>query len=290
MKRSQALIKDWQNVPISSRRIKGGIYKRPWDIYPSEAEHKYKLGLAHLLKNNPCAAAIAFARAIKLKPNYFEAYDELAVVYRKYGYHDSAIEVLRRRLEICDDNTGAVYGAIARSLIYRERYEEAVAAYRRAAEIDLHSADWRHGEGEALAGAGHYEEAIRAYRQALEIAPHDMNALISIACAYEHMGEHEQSDKVIERMSVILREDDSSLESLAHGIKSEIDLGEFINSLLNDLSESPNGWNNLSLTAFLEGLRGSLAEGYDDYYGVRNLPNFDWKALGHVLLAARSYE
>jgi len=46
--------------------------------------------MAYLLGDDPCPAAIALARAIKLKPDYSEAYDQLAFIYRKYGYHDSA--------------------------------------------------------------------------------------------------------------------------------------------------------------------------------------------------------
>lgn len=194
-------------------------YKRAAKLHLSDAECQYKLGMAYLLGDDPCPAAIAFARAIKLKPDYSEAYDQLALIYRKYGYHDSAIEVLTRRLEVCDDQTGSVYGALARSLIYRERYEEAIAAYRRDSKIAPDNADWHYDEGEALLEVGRYEEAIRAYLKAFELAPHNVNPLISIACAYDRMGKPEQGDKVIERMSLILGGDYNSLKSLTNEIE-----------------------------------------------------------------------
>jgi tetratricopeptide (TPR) repeat protein len=265
-------------------------YRRALELQPNDAECLYKLGTAYWLCDDPCAAAVTFARAIKLKPDYSEAYDKLALIYKTYGYHDSAIEVLRRRLEICDNNADSAYGALACSLTYRERYEEAAAAYRRAAEIAPDNAKWCYGEGEALTQAGRYEEALIGYLQALEIAPRDMNLLISIACAYDHLGQFEQSEKVIERLGVILGDDHNCLERVANETESKADLYEFMNTLLDDLKENPNEWNNLTLPAFLDALRGSLAEGYDDYYGVRRLPEFNWKVLGQVLLAARSYE
>lgn len=265
-------------------------YRRSLALSPNDSECHYRLGMAYLLGDDPCPAAIALARAITLKPDCSEAYDQLALIYRTYGYHDSAIEVLTRRLEICDDQISSVYGALACSLMYRERYEEAIEAYRQAAELAPDNADWRYDEGEALLKAGRYKEAISAYLKARELALSNANPLIGIACAYDQMGEREQSDKVIERMGFILGNDSNSLESLANRVESGVDLYEFINILLDDLRENPHGWNNLSLPAFLDALRGSLAEGYDDYYGVRHSPEFNWKALGQALLTARSYE
>lgn len=265
-------------------------YRRSLAFNPNNSECHCRLGMAYLLGDEPRQAAIAFARAIKLKPDYSEVYDQLALIYRTHGYHDTAIEVLTRRLEVCGDDIGSAYGALAMSLMYRNRYEEAAAAYRQAAQLVHDNADWRHDEGEALEKAGRYEEAITAYRQALEIAPNNMSLVIGIACAYDLMGESEQGDRVVKRMSIILGDDGNSLESLANGIRSKADLYEFMNILLDDLKENPNEWNNLSLYAFLDALRGSLAEGYDDYYGVRTSPEFNWKEFGQVLLAARSYE
>jgi Flp pilus assembly protein TadD len=65
-------------------------YWRSLALNPNDFECHYRLGMAHLLGEDPCAAAIALARAIKLKPDYSEAYDQLAFIYRKYGYHHSA--------------------------------------------------------------------------------------------------------------------------------------------------------------------------------------------------------
>lgn len=56
------------------------------------------------------------------------------------------------------------------------RYEEAIACYDKALEIDPHAADVWYNKGLSLGYLGRYEEEIACYDKALGIDPHDADA------------------------------------------------------------------------------------------------------------------
>ena len=57
------------------------------------------------------------------------------------------------------------------ALYYLGKYEEAIATYDKAIEIDPQYADAWNNKGSALGCLGKYEEAIAAYDKAIEIDP-----------------------------------------------------------------------------------------------------------------------
>jgi hypothetical protein len=75
-------------------------------------------------------------------------------------------------------------------------------------------------------------------------------------------------------------------------IHSREDLVSFMQSLLHDLKEDPESWENNSLESFL-GAMAAWIEDLDGYYEGRgeSVPEQPgWKTLGEILLAAKVYE
>jgi tetratricopeptide (TPR) repeat protein len=80
-------------------------------------------------------ARTAYERAVELSPDSAFLYRELAVVERRQGNGDRAVEHYRRAIELDGSDTAALIG-LAQMLADRQDYQGADAAYRRAAAIE----------------------------------------------------------------------------------------------------------------------------------------------------------
>ena len=73
------------------------------------------------------------------------------------------------------------------------RADEALAAQRRAADIDPGFAPAHYNMGNTLLGLGRAEEAVEAYRQAVSLAPSDANAHNNLGAALRELGRFEEA-------------------------------------------------------------------------------------------------
>ncbi len=81
------------------------------------------------------------------------------------------------------------------NLFGEQKLEEAVAAYRKALEIDPTFQDALHGLGMALFQAGRVDEAIETAKRLVEIDPDDILAHTSLSMFYQSQGRIEEAEK-----------------------------------------------------------------------------------------------
>ena len=82
------------------------------------------------------------------------------------------------------------------------------------------------------------------------------------------------------------------LTEMVEQIQTHPDFVAFSRTLLKDLKENPEGWENRDLAAFLEAM-GAWVEDMNGYYQAKGgaIPlQPSWKMLGQILLAAKVYE
>jgi TolB-like protein/Tfp pilus assembly protein PilF len=84
----------------------------------------------------------------------------------------------------------SVYGLLHRLLL---RFDEAIAAARRALKIDPLSVRFARNVGNILYHARRYDEAIDQYREALELDSRDVILHQDLADAYERAGAHDEA-------------------------------------------------------------------------------------------------
>ena len=83
-----------------------------------------------------------------------------------------------------------------------------------------------------------------------------------------------------------------TLTELNNSIRSREDFITFVHALCKDRNDNPQFWENNDLGSYLEALCGWV-EDMDGYYTNQGKPapqQPDWKVLGDILLAARTYE
>jgi len=115
-------------------------------------------------------AAVEFESILELEPDRLEIYGDLATSYLQAGDTAAAADALRRGEE--HGFASAVHQYSLGARLYRDkRIDDAIAAFRRALEIDPERAEAELSLAAALEKSGRNEEAILHFRRYLELRP-----------------------------------------------------------------------------------------------------------------------
>ena len=138
--------------------------------FPGNAFIPNILGAVHAALGDNDAAVSSYNKAIEIKPDYAEPYNNLGVSLKTLGRHTEAITSYNKAIEIQPDYAEA-YNNLGNSLNDVERHNEAVASYNKAIEIQPNYVDAHYNLGISLNDLERYNEAIASYNKAIQIQP-----------------------------------------------------------------------------------------------------------------------
>jgi len=152
----------------------------------------WNIGLALAALGRKEEAIAAYDKALEIKPDYHEAWNNRGTALSDLGRHEEAIAAYDKAIELKPDYDAAWYNR-GTALSALGRHEEAIAAYDKALEFkpDLHEA-WLN-RGNALSALGRHEEAIAAYDKALDIKPNYHEAWTARGVALETLKHYEEA-------------------------------------------------------------------------------------------------
>jgi tetratricopeptide (TPR) repeat protein len=146
-------------------------------IHPESAEAWYCLGFIEMLGLSRNKAKDAFKNAIKLKPDFAEAYQALGLYYQfpswcgntysewskqeRDQFYGNAIEAHLKAIELKADFAEA-YHALGEVYYKIDNYEAAVKIYQKAIELNLDIPENYSGLSRSLEKLGRFEDAINA--------------------------------------------------------------------------------------------------------------------------------
>jgi len=168
---------------------------------PDQARGHYNLGVALGDAGRATAGLEELQEALRLNPNYPEAYDSIGIILAKSGRGPEAIadyaEALRLRPRFSDAhyNLGTALGVAG-------RYDEAVAEFRAALRIQPEFAEAEDNLGEALARMGQFGEALPHFAKAVALKPEEAKFYFDWAAALQGAG---QAAEAIARYEEALR-------------------------------------------------------------------------------------
>jgi tetratricopeptide (TPR) repeat protein len=137
-------------------------------------------GMQHEILGDFAAADAAYRRAIVLVPDDVRAYVRLGGLYADQGFTESAATVLELATTRFPAAPEAWIG-LGRARAVEHDDEGAVAAYRRALEINEWADDASFGLGMALAELGQTDDAVRQLEAYLDRAPHGRAAHLRVS-------------------------------------------------------------------------------------------------------------
>ena len=133
-----------------------------------------------LKKQDWQGAIAAFSAAIRLNPNYAEAYNNLGVTLARQGKTAEAIAAYQKAISI-NPNFAMTYNNLGVALANQGKTAEAIAAYQKVISLNPNHAVAYNNLGFALDDQGKIAEAIAAYQKVISLNP-------NYAEAYNNLG------------------------------------------------------------------------------------------------------
>jgi Flp pilus assembly protein TadD len=145
------------------------------------------LGIAYLDQLQYADAMHAFEQVVKLRPDYADAYTNIAETYIEWEKYSDARAGLEKALQLSPNNGRALYYL---ALVERREghRDEEVADLQRVVEQYPQARDARRELGIAYYQRHSYDEAREQFEKLQAIDPDDLAALYNLAVLYRRMG------------------------------------------------------------------------------------------------------
>ena len=204
-------------------------YTKAIELDPESAGVYNNRGVASESQGEYEKAIVDYTKVIELDPEKFFGYYNRGLAYDALGEYESAIADYTKVLELAPDNAiaynkreGAIksqnekekalaiekYNNIndfapvdVNDYYYRGNfyealgeYENAIADYTKAIELDLENASAYSNRGNAYKNLGKYQEAITDFTKLIELNPKNSWAYHNRGYSYDALGEHEKAE------------------------------------------------------------------------------------------------
>jgi tetratricopeptide (TPR) repeat protein len=128
-------------------------------------------------------AIASYNKALSLKPDNAEAYNNMGAALKDQGKLEEAIASYNKALSLKPDNAEA-YNNMGNALKDQSKLDEAIASYNKALSLKPDYAEAYNNMGNALQEQGKLDEAIAAYNKALSLKPDYAEAYYNLSFPY----------------------------------------------------------------------------------------------------------
>ena len=147
-----------------------GQYQEAIRLKPDYANAHNNLGIAFARKGQTDEAIGQYREAIRLKPDHADAHNGLGVALHKEGQMDEAIRQLQEAIRLKPDHADAHYN-LGVALYQQGRAAEAIRQFQGVIRLKPDHAEAHNNLGAALSLKGETDEAIRQFQEALRLKP-----------------------------------------------------------------------------------------------------------------------
>ena len=177
-------IEKWRAVAVISEGSDKELSAHAW----------FSVGyLTQEYKKNALETAIdAYDEAIRLKPDYTEAYNNRGIAKNNLGQYEEALADYDEAIRLKPDNTEAYDNrGIAKNNL--GRHEEAIADHDEAVRLKSNNAKAFSNRGNAKSDLGRYEAALADYDEAVRLEPDSAVAYFNRGNAKSNLGRYEEA-------------------------------------------------------------------------------------------------
>jgi tetratricopeptide (TPR) repeat protein len=184
---------DLQSGTQSQEILKRAIeqYEDIVKLDPKNPDSHVLLGRLYRVDNQLLKAEQEFKQAAQLSPDNEEAVSMLAYLYNDEGDSAKAAALLNQVPEA--QRTSKLYATLGYSYEQQKDYPQAVAAYKKAVDMDRDNLDAMRGLAQNLLNNNQPDAALEQFKQIADADPHDVHTLMSMAEIYRREGKFEQA-------------------------------------------------------------------------------------------------
>ncbi|MGB7926182.1 MAG: tetratricopeptide repeat protein [Pyrinomonadaceae bacterium] len=163
-------------------------------------------------------AKTAAMRALEIDPRLAQAYVSLGFVSYRFDWDwPRAEQDFKRAIELSPSYATAHHW-YGESLVVTGRFEESIAALRRAQELDSLSLPINTDLAQSLFFARRFDESVEQLRKTFELDPNFVRACVIAGSVYGQMGRHEESIAVLQRAVELSERNPLALSGLGHAL------------------------------------------------------------------------
>ena len=160
---------------------------------PGKARDEYQKGLERSGNNDPAGSLSHFTKAIRVFPDYYEAYYHIGVLEMNLSHKNEAMEAFQRSIDLSGGRYASAQFGLGKLLYLDGKTVEAESVIRRGLDVDQNSPDGHVLLGVALLRLKRDDEAARSAREALLHKPDYAFAYLVLADVCARKGDyHEQ--------------------------------------------------------------------------------------------------
>ena len=191
------------------------------------------------------AAIHNYKQALKIKPDYAEAYFNMANVFKVKGDLEEAIENYKQALKL-KPNYADAYNNMGNALKDKGDPEAAIESYKQALKFRPNNANTYNNMGSALKDKGDLEEAINSYKEAIKIKPNYTRAKSNLVKLLTTFTTKNESSNLIVKVNeqirkIVIKENTSKIisdnQAIALFLKSESYISMFGLNLRTELTQ-----------------------------------------------------
>ncbi len=184
-----------QSQEILKRAIEQ--YEAITRLEPKNAENHLLLGRLYRINNELLKAEKEFKTAVQIQPDSEEAAITLAYLYIEEGDATRATQLLLAIPE--SERSAKIYTALGYTHEQQKDYKQAIAAYRKAVELDKDNLEAMRGLAQTLMSDNQSDAALEQYRAIVDADPHDAQSYMRIAEIHRRAGRFDQALEALKK-------------------------------------------------------------------------------------------
>jgi len=154
--------------PAEQERLVAELSKQ----FPNDPRIAFQVGVVAFARQDFDGSVRALSRAVELDPKYTPPYNQLGYAYRAQGKNAEAEKTFKKYAELLPDDPNP-HDSYAELLMRMGRFDESVAEYRKALQIDPHFLSAYVGIANTQIFAGKGDDARATLKQMLTKARSD---------------------------------------------------------------------------------------------------------------------
>lgn len=174
-------------------RLQGDVLKRAIEQYEKivqldtkDLDSRVTLGNLYRMSNDFSKSEAVLKQALALQPENEDALTTLALLYADTGQAQSAIDLLEK--VTAKSPNPRLYAVLGQQYEQAHTYDKAVAAFRKALELDKDNPDYLRSLGQNLIDSDQFEEAITVYKNLISADAQDADSYLHLGLAYRQLG------------------------------------------------------------------------------------------------------
>ena len=176
-----------------------------------------------------------FETAVKIKPDYFEAYKNLGITHRDLGQFELAVEKLKSSIAIEPNNVDAHYNL---AITYKDinEIDKAIESYKKVIEINPKFAAAYNNLGNIFKESGRKHSAIAYYEKAIEINPKFAEAFNNLGNIFKDLDQFDNAIVSYKKVIELNKNFHDSYYNLGLTYKEQRKLNDAVTSFNNAIS------------------------------------------------------